>query len=543
MAESPSITSLFGDIVSPEMVRKQQEAEDFAMGKYMAENVGSAGMLNLPSHARNAMRSLGAITGAETRSPAEIKAAENQKLFNTLMQKATSQFPDSRSSQLNFVANELQKMGKTTESMKARDAAQASQLQEAKIYSEQAKGFASEQSGLKSQAETATETATRQGEVDKVAAEVLKQNALAAKAGAATTLTEEQITTEIRKRNPSISLIDAQAAAAKAQANQRNVETQLAEAKAPLERNLIRAKTEAENAGVRLDEEKVKLVASQVTTDEVERRAKEQNISLLEAKEKLVDEELTRYIAMTPIEILKANTEVAKNNTQTELNKARLGDVGMTEFTRNLAQLDATDEEKQKLLRKYAEAKASSGGVAGVRSKAIDAKVKLVTDALNIAEGAQTAMNNAQRMVEVIPDLTTGVGAEPRAALKRLINASGVFDGFEDDVVADQIFKVMRGGSVLEAAGNLKGALSDKDLKFLQETVANRELTKEVIAEAFSKLYYRRYADLKIAGEMEKLLNLDDVALRNTNITQLKSDFRVLYEAEAKGMLPMPVFD
>ena len=536
MAESPSISSLFGDIVSPEMVRKQQEAEDFAMGKYMAENVGSAGMLNLPSHARNVMSSLGAITGAETRSPAEIKAAENQKLFNTLMQKATSQFPDSRSSQLNFVANELQKMGKTTESMKARDAAQASQLKEAEIYSEQALGFQREQAGVASKETAATTVATRAGEVDRLAAQIAKD-----KAG--TALTQEQLVTEILTRNPKLTKLEAETAANTALANQRNVETRLSQEEAPIKRNLIRAEISAKMAGVRLDEEKVKLVASQVTTDEVERRAKEQNISLLEAKEKLVDEELTRYIAMTPIEILKANTEVAKNNTQTELNKARLGDVGMTEFTRNLAQLDATDAEKQKLLRKYAEAKASSGGVAGVRSKAIDAKVKLVTDALDIAEGAQTAMNNAQRMVEVIPDLTTGVGAEPRAALKRLINASGVFDGFEDDVVADQIFKVMRGGSVLEAAGNLKGALSDKDLKFLQETVANRELTKEVIAEAFSKLYYRRYADLKIAGEMEKLLNLDDVALRNTNITQLKSDFRVLYEAEAKGMLPMPVFD
>ena len=185
MAESPSISSLFGDIVSPEMVRKQQEAEDFAMGKYMAENVGSAGMLNLPSHARNVMSSLGAITGAETRSPAEIKAAENQKLFNTLMQKATSQFPDSRSSQLNFVANELQKMGKTTESMKARDAAQASQLKEAEIYSEQALGFQREQAGVASKETAATTVATRAGEVDRLAAQIAKD-----KAG--TALTQEQ---------------------------------------------------------------------------------------------------------------------------------------------------------------------------------------------------------------------------------------------------------------------------------------------------------------------------------------------------------------
>lgn len=541
MAESPSISSLFGDIVSPEAVRQQQEAQDMALGKYMAENVGSAGMLNLPSHARNVMRSLGGITGAETRSPAEIKAAENQKLFNDLMGKAAQQFPNSRSSQLNFVADELQKVGKTAEAMKARDAAQASQLQEAKIYSEQALGFQREQAGVASKETAATTSATRQGEVDKLAAQIAKENALAAKAGSEKRKTEAEIATEILQRNPNLSLIEAQRAAAQALADQRTTETSIATAKAPLERNLIRAQTSAQNAGVKLDEERVKLVASQIDTETVKQEAERKNISLVEAKEQLVDAELERYIAMTPIEILKANTEVAKNNAQTKLDQARLADIGMTEFTRNLANLDATEQEKQKLLKKYIDAKASSGGVAGFGAKAIDAKVKLVTDSLEIAQGAQTAMDNSKRMIEVIPNLTTGVLAEPRAMMKRLINAAGI-PGLEEDVAADQIFKVLRGGSVLEAAGNLKGALSDKDLRFLQETVAGRELTKEVIAEAFSSLYYRRYADLKIAGKMEELLNLDDVSLRNTNITELQSDYRTLYETEAKGLLPMPVF-
>lgn len=548
MATTPSVSSLFGDILGPEQVRAQQEAEDLARGEFLAKNRGSAGALYRPSNVRNVARSVSGMLGLETRSPAEIKAEENKKLFTGLMQQAQQQFPQSRADQLDYVAQQLLAQGKTQESMKAQDAAAQARMQEAKLQTQQAETFQRTQAGVasgaqagKAQAETETEVATRAGKVDKLAAEIAATNALESERLGSAKLTAEQLTTEIQKRDPSISLIEAQTAANTALANQRNNDIRLANAKSPLERNLIRAQISAQNAGVKVDEERIKLINSQVTTEQVKQEAQRANISETEARERLVDAETERYIAMTPLEILKANTEIAKDNTQMKLDRARMADIGMTEFTRNLAQLDATEEEKQKLLKQYTESKAMSGGVSGTRSKTLDLKLNLVEKGINLANGAQTSMNQAQRMVELVPNLTTGVAADARSVLNKYLEVVGLGD--RSRVVADQLFDVLRGGEVLTAAGNLKGALSDKDLLFLQKTVANRDLTKEVIAEAFSSLYYERYADQKIAQQFESLLNSTDAQIRNTDLTGLEEQLRIVYKLEAKAKLPVPKFE
>lgn len=536
MAEQ-SITSLFGDIVSPEAVRAKQAAEDLALGKFMAQNPGSAGMLYTPGHVRNVMSSIGSITGAETRSPEEIKAAENQKIFNDLMSRAAQQFPSSdpasRSKQLNFVADELQKMGKTAEAMRARDAAQASQLQEAKIYSEQAKGFASEQAGISSRETAATTAATRTGEVDKLAAQIAKE-----KAG--TALTQEQMVTEILTRNPKLSKLDAEVAANTALANQRNVETRIAQEEAPLKRSLIRAETDAKLAGVKLDEKRVALVASQIDSEKVKQEATRQGISLDQAREKLVDAELERYIAMTPLEILKANTEIAKNNQQAELDKARMADIGMTEFTRNLKQLDATEEEKQKLLDRYINAKASSGGVSGMGEAGVKLKLGIVEKGINLAEGATAAMDTAQTMIKLLPDMNTGYGSNVLGFLNYVGSQLGI-PGTERVNFANQLSGVLTSKITLDQASSLKGALSDKDLQFLKDAVGNRSLNQAVLQEVFTRLYVQRYEDQQVAKRMEDLLQYDDAAIRNMNITGLEESVRKAARLDAKMRLQVPV--
>lgn len=549
MATTPSVSSLFGDILGPEQVRAQQEAEDLARGEFLAKNRGSAGALYRPSNVRNVARSVSGMLGLETRSPAEIKAEENKKLFTGLMQQAQQQFPNSRADQLDFVAQQLLAQGKTQESMKAQDAAAQARMQEAQLGSEQAQAeqrraaaAASTAQAGKAKAETQTEEQTRQGKVDKLAAEIAATNALESERLGSAKLTAEQLTTEIQKRDPSISLIDAQTAANTALADQRNLEARIASTKAPLERNLLRAQAKAQLSGVKVDAERIKLLNSQVTTEQVKQEAERAGISETEARERLVDAQTERYIAMTPLEILKANTEIAKDNTQMKLDRARMADIGMTEFTRNLAQLDATEEEKQKLLKQYTESKAASGGVAGVRSKALDLKLGIVEKGLALAEGSQAAMQNAERMVNLIPNLDTGITAAPMTLLNRIGSELGV-PSAQQATVANQLFDVLRGGSVLEAASNLKGALSDKDLKFLQQTVAGRELNAQVIMEAFSELYYRRYADQKIAQHYEKLLDGSDVQIRNTNLTGLEADLREVFTLEAKGRLALPVLE
>lgn len=536
MAEPQSISSLFSDVLGSTDYAATQLEADRKLGEQL--QTGSAATLFAPERARRLTKSLGGIVGADTRSPAEIKAEQTKKMVSKAMQSAMAQYPTSRALQLEAVAKELMANGMTAEASKFRDAAQASQLQEAKIYSEQAKGFASEQSGLKSQAEATTETVTRQGKIDKLAAEVASVNAQRMEREQGAKLTEEQITTEIMKRDPTVSKIEAEAAAASALNKLRISERTQVETLTPLKSEELKAKTAATRKGIEVDDTRIKLINAQVSTEEVTQRAKEQGITLDQARAELIESEILRYNAMTPIEIVKANTEIAKNKAQAELNRAKLADVGMTEFTRTLEQLDVSEEERQRLLKNYAEAKSMTGGVSGLSSKGLELKLGIVEQGIQLAEGASTAMNSAEQMIRLVPNLTTGVLADERSVVNKYLNVLGVGD--EDRVVADQLFKVLRGGSVLEAAGSLKGALSDKDLKFLQETVADKTLNSRTIVEAFASLYYERYADQKIAEKMEMLLNQTDAQLKNTNITGYRDQLREYYRMEAKGLLPLP---
>ena len=540
MAEQ-SISSLFSDVLGTPNTQAEQLAADRALGAQLQQG-GSAALLFAPERARRLTQTIGGIAGADTRSPAEREAEATKKLVSGAMQQAAQQYPNSRAMQLKAVAQQLMSAGKSAEAAKFQDAAQAAELQEAKIQSEQAQAYQRTQAGVASREQALTTSATRGGEVNKLAAQIAKENALAAQAGSAKRKTEAEIATEILQRNPNITLIQAQAAAAQALADQRTTEEKLAKAKAPLERSLIRAQTAAQEQGVKLDAARVNLVNSQIDTEAVKQEAQRAGISETEARERLVDAELERYLAMTPLEILKTNTEISKNKVQAELDKKRLGDVGMTEFTRNLEALDATEEQKQALLDRYINAKASSGGVTGMGTKTTEIKLKLVEDGINLAEGSSQAMDNAAKMVSVIPNLDTGLTATPMSLLNRIGAELGV-ESSEQATVANQLFDLLRGGSVLDAAGNLKGALSDKDLLFLQKSVAGRELTKQVILDAFADLYYERYADQKISQHMEELLNLDDAQIRNMPIGKLKDDYRKLYRTEAMGILPIPVLE
>jgi hypothetical protein len=500
MAESPSITSLFGDIVSPEMVRKQQEAEDFAMGKYMAENVGSAGMLNLPSHARNVMSSLGAITGAETRSPAEIKAEENQKLFGSLMQQASTQFPDSRSKQLDFVAKQLQAKGKINEAMRAQDAADKARMQEAEVDSEKAQAAqrratagAQEALGKKYGAETTTEEETRQNKVDKLAAEIAKENALAAKAGKEKEKTAEEIATIMAERDPNIDLIEARTAAEQALQDQREAET------------------------------------------------------------KLKGAELSRFEAMTPLEIIKTNTEIAKNTADYRVASERLTTIGKTDFDKLLENSDLSDEDKDKYRNMRIEALARTGSTQGfdIQGQAEEYAFGTYTDVINKGNEAQRPLEIFQSFLGAVED---GAATGPLAEVERWSMSLGAMLGVDNAVAsaaANDLVSVLQGSITLAEASALKGALSDKDLKFLQESLPSYKQSeqglKDVLAYLASSKAAEVYAGKQFAERMAKGDFSGKTALTSMNAkTALESvsKYNYLVRQRAigkyKGRIPIP---
>lgn len=554
MAEAPSVTTLFGNLLSPDEMRQFTSSQDLAKGKMLAEApAGRAGLLYAPQAVTAAGRLGRLVAGQDTRTPEEIKAAENQKLFSGIMQRAQAQFPTDRAGQLNYLADELTKAGKLNEANKARAEAQAAQLQQAKIYKEQASGFAQEQAGLLSGAKKVTEVETRPGIIEKTAAETLAAKALADSRAADTALTKEQLATEIQTRNPKIKRLEAEAAAERALEKERIASEQRTRTLTPLDAMLTQKKIDAESAGIELSNEKIGLVRAQITSEQVQQEATRQGITLDQARQNLVEAELDRYIQMTPGEVikqaadidkLKAGTE--KDKAQARLAQAKLADVGMTDFLREADRAGLTEDEYKELTKQRVEARARSGDVSGFGEKVIDTKLKLVTDKIAGAQGAEKAMSTSRRILEVVPNLTAGPIIPDTRAFIQSIGAELGIESSKQVAFANQLFGVLKNELILEKAGALKGALSDKDLLFLQNAVGGRELRPEVITEIFSELYYQRYADQKVAEYLDtKLGEFTDDDIRKYNVTQdIEGDtgLRRLYYLEAKQQLPIPTF-
>lgn len=550
MAEA-SVTTLFGDLLSPNEMRRFTEAQDLARGQLMAQApAGRAGLLFAPQAVTAAGRLGRLVAGQDTRTPEEIKAEENRQLLTGIMQKAQEQFPTDRAAQLNYLADELTKAGKINEANKARAEAQAAQLKQAQIYKEQATGFAQEQTGMLRGAERVTEEETRPGIIEKTQAEILATNALSDNRAAGTALTQEQLATEIQTRNPKISRLEAEAAAARAQEEERMASAARTRTLLPLEATLTQKKIDAEAAGIDLSNERIALVRAQVTTEQVQQEAALKNISLDEARKNLVEAELDRYIQMTPQEVIKLGAEIenlqagtATEKAQAKLAQARLADIGMTDFLREANQAGLTDEEFKDLARQRVEARARSGDVSGFGEQVITAKLNGITDKIAEAQTAPQAMSTSQRVLDLVPNMTTGPLSDARAFFQYLGAQFGI-ESAQQVTFANQLFGVLRNELILEKAGALKGALSDKDLLFLQNAVGGRELRKEVITEIFSKLYYERYADQKVAEYLDaKLGTFTDDDIRTYNVTKDTAKLKEYYRLEAKSMLPIPSFE
>lgn len=79
----------------------------------------------------------------------------------------------------------------------------------------------------------------------------------------------------------------------------------------------------------------------------------------------------------------------------------------------------------------------------------------------------------------------TGVGAGAKLTAAQFANALGVtVTGTTESEQLDQLFAAL----TLGQAKNLKGALSDKDLKFLREAVGTRGLTKETLQSVVDRI-------------------------------------------------------
>lgn len=107
----------------------------------------------------------------------------------------------------------------------------------------------------------------------------------------------------------------------------------------------------------------------------------------------------------------------------------------------------------------------------------------------------------------------TGVGSGVKLTASQFANALGVsVTGTSESEQLDQLFAALTVGQ----AKNLKGALSDKDVKFLKEAVGSRGLTKETLQNVIDRIERNALIDQRTfelaqgyTGDMAKL-NIND---------------------------------
>jgi hypothetical protein len=101
-------------------------------------------------------------------------------------------------------------------------------------------------------------------------------------------------------------------------------------------------------------------------------------------------------------------------------------------------------------------------------------KAKLAETVETDAYGASDRLTLAKNLKTLLPQAFTGVGSDVLLEASRLAEVFGInIEG----VPSSQIIDTILGELTIGAASNLKGSLSDKDVKFLKETIGTRGLS------------------------------------------------------------------
>jgi hypothetical protein len=114
-----------------------------------------------------------------------------------------------------------------------------------------------------------------------------------------------------------------------------------------------------------------------------------------------------------------------------------------------------------------------------------DARVKKLLDYEDRAGSASQTLQLVQDFNSVLDKAFTGTAAGAKLTAGQVANALGVtVTGTKESEQLDQLFAALTVGQ----AKNLKGALSDKDVKFLKEAVGSRGLTKDTLVAVINRI-------------------------------------------------------
>jgi hypothetical protein len=231
----------------------------------------------------------------------------------------------------------------------------------------------------------------------------------------------------------------------------------------------------------------------------------------------------------------------------TDQRKAAILNMNQTDFLREVDRLNITEEEKQALIAERVEGRAITADVQGYQPDSEITKIR-VDQAVKIAEqgiDAQKSLGRSENILTALDRAATGKFAGPEAFIKSWMGQMG-FEDAQRDTVANELFKVLRGEITLDAAGNLKGALSDKDLAFLQDTIPARDMSVMGLRTIFGQMAAQHAGDLYASTEMDKFLSTATTQqLRSTEVNNVAAAYKAqgnalyLFELKKQGRLPV----
>lgn len=431
-----SVASLFGGIGSDEQLRAATQARDFAMGQQLAgvapERVG---LLYAPQAVTAAGRAGRLFAGQDTRTKEEIEGAKNREIFQRISTEAERLYPDNRTKQLLYVANKLSAEGKVVEAQKARALAQESAKTQADITKTEAEAAKNVALEAKAKAEAKTQVDLR----SKYSAEAMRAAAQSAEANAKALKAEAETTTEGDKRKKLL----AEANKAEADAKRLNA---LAD----------KARAEAGIVGLgNVDPEKFTTTSVEAFQESV--KAGNPDYDLLEVRP----------------------------------------EVDMTTYQKELAAAFPDDPAKRsKLFQKYITEKSQRGGL-DVQLDRTEQEWVFNHNATGITEyrkrsgQAQQVAQSVDAMLPTVEEAITGAGGDLLQFVQSVSEKLGITADF-GDLTGTQLIKQFLSQEVLGAAAGLSGALSDKDIKFLEDTVGGLGNTPEAIRVALVALKNRK---------------------------------------------------
>lgn len=171
---------------------------------------------------------------------------------------------------------------------------------------------------------------------------------------------------------------------------------------------------------------------------------------------------------------------------------------------------------------------------AGVNKNKVELAGQVESSALNATDRITLARN----LRSFLPQAFTGLGSDVKLEASRFAAALGIpVTGTTESQIIDQIL----GQMTIGAAGQLKGALSDKDREFLKQTIGTRGLTRSALEFVSQRIEREARVDERLNEAVQawqksgKSLNdFNFVTQRSEAARQIDADIKRLEELRRK---------